>query len=206
MEIQVITEPLELLFIDNPYSDAELDLIWKEIDLLQAANIFLPPEETGSAKTDDGVLMKKNKAVFLDGIYSQRTVSPLLTFAEKLLTPEVKEAMAFINPSHGIFGNANHHTTLLSYYEESDHYDFHFDTSAYTTLSYFFQEPKMFSGGEIVFKAGDSEIEFPMVNNFSIVFPSCYSHAVRKIKMKKQHLNKGLGRYCLTQFVGIGLL
>ena len=96
---------------------------------------------------------------------------------------------------------ATNYSALLSYYQDGDYYESHFDKSAMTILSYFFEEPKQFSGGNIVFS--DFNLELNLENNMVVIFPSCYQHEVKKIKMEGTSFDKR-GRYCVSQFLTFG--
>ena len=208
MKIKNIETSFDLLVLEDVYDDNQTSEIWKELEMLIKSNALLPPELSGSAEYDDGSYKKKNKSLFLDFVYQEnyRFLSPILKYTEEiLLSPEIKDMMEKINPAHGILKVANQHGTLVSYYEKEDAYDFHTDNSAYSTLSYFYKEPKSFLGGEIVFDVNGEVVEIPIQNNMSIIFPSCYRHMVKPIKMKEEDLNKGLGRFCISQFIGINL-
>ncbi len=208
MDIQKITDVAEMLIIKNVFSEKELSEMWDEIRYYYNRQFFYPPELTSPALYEDGTPMKKNIAVFIDTIYNDdsRSISAVMEYTEKkLLSTEIKNCMQDINPVHGIFKNANRHFTLLNYYENSDHYDFHIDADAYSTLTYIYQEPKRFSGGEIVFRVRDNEIKIEIENNMSIVFPSCYEHKVLPVVMEKSDEGKMLGRFSIAQFVSIGV-
>lgn len=208
MHIAQIDVPFDILILQNVYSDYEKERILSELEIMYLSNALQDPESSGTAVYDDGTPMKRNKALFLDNVYNQdyRFISPVLSYSEsRLLSHEVKNEMYKINPSHGILFNATMHNTLVSYYENFDHYDFHKDASAYTFLSYLWKEPKKFSGGDIVFNINDQKFLIEIQNNMAIIFPSCYSHSVTEVKMEKENLGKMYGRFCITNFIGIGL-
>ena len=89
--------------------------------------------------------------------------------------------------------------TLISYYEDTDYYKSHRDDVLITALSYFFVEPKKFKGGEIIFT--DFNLRFEVTNNTTIVFPSHIMHEVSEISLDEKDKGKGLGRFCMNQFV-----
>ena len=208
MIIEKINNPGDILIAKEVFSSEEISIMWDEIKYYYVRNFFYPPELTLSAKNDDGSLKKKNLSVFIDGLYNQesRRLSGILEFTEKrLLSKEIKNTMKEINPVHGIFSNANQHSTLLNYYENNDYYDYHADSSVYSILTYLFKEPKYFSGGEIIFNINNNEIKIDIDNNMSIIFPSSYQHMVLPVTMEKQYCNKMLGRFSIAQFVGVRL-
>lgn len=201
MRIERVRPPFEAVVIYDTYSEQELLEIWKELDFLTNKRVMLPPDFTGSALDEHGVATKKNKAVFLYETYAVESVSPILVYTQKLFNQEVREKFININPVHGMFGVVNSHTTLLSYYEGADKYDFHHDECLYTSVTYLFKEPKAFSGGDISFKVGEDIETFEVKNNMSIIFPSIYDHAVSPVEMDADLGEfSGFGRYCISQF------
>ena len=91
------------------------------------------------------------------------------------------------------------YSTLVSYYEDTDYYKSHRDDVLITALSYFFVEPKKFKGGEIIFT--DFNLRFEVTNNTTIVFPAHIMHEVSEISLNEKDKGKGLGRFCMNQFV-----
>ena len=49
----------------------------------------------------------------------------------------------------------------------------------------------------------DYNIEIEILNNASIIFPSCINHEVSELTMKEEDLNNLNGRICMTQFIGL---
>ena len=88
---------------------------------------------------------------------------------------------------------------MVSYYENSDYYKSHRDDAIVTVLNYFFKEPKRFEGGEIIFT--DYDLKFQVTNEITIIFPSNIKHEVSEIYLDKKYEGKGLGRFCMNQFL-----
>lgn len=200
MNILPKKNPVDHLLIYNTFTDEELRLIWQELDFLTHPNKLKNPKDTKSA-IDNGEVIKKNRGIFLDELYADRNISNILTINRKLLTWEI-----FKNLSNENFiisetlKNINHDTTLISYYEDNHEYKFHHDTSFITIVSYFYKEPKAFSGGNFFLLNDNSKID--IFNNMSIVFFSAIPHAVEKVSIEYQ-LKSGYGRYCMSQFLHI---
>ena len=81
--------------------------------------------------------------------------------------------------------------------EDGDFYLPHVDASVYTVISYFWKEPKKFTGGNLKLK--DFDIEIEVKNNMVIYMPSVYVHEVTPIVMEEKSL--GYGRYSMSQFL-----
>ena len=197
MKLTLYTEPIHFIYIEDLYESAELNSIWQELEFLNSNGKLLDPEMTASAK-EDGVLIKKNKGVFLDVLYTDRNFSNILSINRKTLTSEI------INQKNSWYFKdicSNRDDTLISYYENNDYYKPHKDIALVTICSWFFKEPKKFTGGNFYFV--DHNIKVEVKNNSAIIFPSHIRHAVDTIDMNEQDRNKGFGRYCISQFLSV---
>jgi Rps23 Pro-64 3,4-dihydroxylase Tpa1-like proline 4-hydroxylase len=163
----------------------------------------MPPEETGTAHDlDTGEVLKKNSALFLDGMYARREFSNILTLNRKLFLPEVSFNFQSMDNCFKYIHLTNGDSTLISYYEEKDFYKAHTDTSLLTYLYWCHKEPKKFEGGDLILSELDEGITYK--NNRLVVFPSWRLHEVTPIKMIEEvEPYSGYGRYCITNFVYI---
>lgn len=201
MKINQYDDVFPYVIIEDTYNEKELNLIWQELDFLCSSKSFLPPEnpelETASLS---GEILKKNKSLWLDTFYSNRNSSNILELNRIIFTHYPK---IFQNHPSWIFKNfdCNKDTTLISYYESGGYYKKHKDNSFFTSLTWFFREPKKFSGGDLQIEFGDNILEFEIKNNQTLIFPSIIPHEVTEVKMNTKDLNKKLGRFCMTQFL-----
>ena len=202
--VEILTDKFPLAIVDDYYSLEDLSLIWKELEFLEGKH--QPPDETGSAANDEGENLKNNSGLFLDNIYASqhRDISSILNANGKCAwyhalhsQKDKHDDWLFNNMLLGNFLKWN--TTLLSYYENEDYYDAHKDSSLITILHWLYKEPKRFEGGDIIFP--DYDIGVKVENNKTIIFPGCISHQVLPVKMEEKYKNKGLGRYCITEFI-----
>jgi Rps23 Pro-64 3,4-dihydroxylase Tpa1-like proline 4-hydroxylase len=191
--------PVDFLIIENFFSPEEEKSIWKELDFLTEPNKLLGPADTDTAKdSKTGKNLKQNKGIFLDFIYSDKNVSNILSLNEKIVSPEVKQAIKNLSPYYGIIDNVNATTTLVSYYEDQDYYEPHTDKNPITVLYYFYKEPKKFTGGELVLMGKEIEVK----NNMAVIFFGCFEHSVNPVNYSGNPYS-GHGRYCISQFLGI---
>jgi hypothetical protein len=198
MDIHSIIEPFPHVIITDFYDDNELRLIWQELDFLTYAKKLNPPSRTGQPDN----MMKQNKGLFLDDIYSDRRFSNILQVNRKLFTLPIMKAYADTHYLNENVFNCNSDHTLISYYESSDYYKAHSDLAVVTAVTYFFREPKMFEGGNISFPQFNTTVEIK--NNMTIIFPSILKHEVSAIKMSPEAGKfNGYGRYCMSQFLSI---
>ena len=186
--------------IRNFYNTEELQKIWREISFLTSNEKLLSGDKTSSAKNENNSV-KKNHGIFLDAVYSDRSVSDILTCTKKIFSPEILGELDKINSIFGYLKESNSDLTLLSYYQNNDSYFSHKDKFTFTVLNYFFREPKKFKGGDLRLEQFDLTIKIE--NNMVIYMPSCYLHEATKVEMDENDYFSGNGRYCISKFVSI---
>lgn len=182
--------------VEDFYNEKELGLIWKELDFLTNNGKLLPPHKTGAARDNKGNLQKQNKALFLDEYYTNRNFSNILNVNRKIWNI-VNRDFIKSNLMFRYLHSCNEDTTLLNYYENGDYYLPHHDASVYTVITYFFKDPKSFTGGNL--KLNDWDIEIEIKNNMVVYMPSVYIHEVTPIVMEEN--KTGFGRYSMSQFL-----
>lgn len=193
---------LPVVVIDDFYDEDAVEKIWNEICFLSNDDKLLDPSKTGSAWDDidesEKRLKKKNKGIFLDEVYRQREVSNILIENRKVFSDVVVDKLVEIHPIFRYFRICNSDHTLLSYYENSDYYEPHFDSAFISICSWFYKRPKKFEGGSLSFENGLSvDCKF----NRTTIFPSILNHAVDEIIIDEENKNKNLGRYTITQLL-----
>lgn len=192
--------PFPHIIIDNFYNEEELSEIWKELEFLSRPGVLSPPEETGSASSEDGEFLKQNNGTFLYNFYSNSSISPILKYYRKFYDQGFLEE---IGRKHFIFGyikECNSDDVLLNYYEESDYYKPHKDRAVLTSVYNLYKEPKKFEGGDFSF----SEYAYKPIfkNNSMILFPSIIEHSVEPIKMlESKEKCSTYGRYSIANFI-----
>ena len=191
------------IVLDNFYDEKELQLIWEELEFLNSPEKLLLPEESGSAKTKDGKILKSNRSLFLDSVWNNnRNLSNILTVNRKIFSDDMKVLKESPSWFFQCFRCERDHT-MISFYENCDYYQPHRDESSVTILHWFFREPKKFEGGDFILHYKEGEYCLNIKNNRSIIFPSFIKHEVTKILMQEEHLNQKLGRYCISQFLHV---
>lgn len=190
-------DPFPYLIVEDMYSDEELLLIWQELDFLSYRNKLRPPEKCGSAMKD-GEYLKNNSGIYLDNIYLDRSISNILSINPKLYSENIMKAFSDICFAYGNIAHTNYDTTLISYYENGGYYKPHRDTAIYTAITWFYKEPKCFSGGD--FNFSEYGVKVRIKNNTTILFPSFVEHSVDEIIMDDNDKNFRKGRYCMAQF------
>jgi Rps23 Pro-64 3,4-dihydroxylase Tpa1-like proline 4-hydroxylase len=195
---------LPLVVVDEFYDQSSYEKIWDEICFLNNDPRKLKkPENLDSAYTIENsqkIYLKNTRGLILDEIYKDRSVSNILVENRKLFNADLISELLKLHGFFRYFNTSNHDITKLHYYENLDSYDFHIDQSIITAVTYFLNEPKKFSGGELLI---ENELEIDCIKNRVVIFPSILYHAVKKIEMSEQNTGKNLGRYSITQFIGI---
>ena len=190
-------EPFPYILIDDFYNQSELDGIWEELDYLCNPKRMGRSSIVRGAATIEGQLIKNTWDMFLDRFFTSRDSSNILEVNRKLVDQEI-----YKNHSHWLFNHLdalNEDTTQILYYENNDEYKPHRDLARLTGITWFYREPKKFTGGNLRFPRFDMEIECK--HNRVIVFPSSIHHGVGKVGMEEKDMGKKLGRFTMTQFL-----
>ena len=202
MKITCENKEFPYILIDDFYDQSELDGIWEELDYLcNPKRMGRSSLERGAAGADDenGVHrpLKNTWDMFLDRFFTSRDSSNILEINRKLIDKEI-----FKNHPHWLFNHLdalNGDDTQILYYENNDEYKPHRDLARLTGITWFYREPKKFTGGNLRFPSFDMEIECK--HNRVIVFPSSIHHGVDKVGMEEKDMGKKLGRFTMTQFL-----
>lgn len=195
MNVTLCKQPFEYIIIDDTYTDEELKLIFLELDFFTLSGKLMGAEHTGTAKDFEGRDLKSNKGLFLDDAFSNRDFSNILNLNRKIYEATSNEPSVILKQLH----RSNNDSTLVSYYENNSHYKAHDDLSYLTSLTYLYKQPKKFQGGELVLV--DYGLVFEPWFNRTYIIPSVVRHEVTKVTMEISDCNKGMGRYCITNFI-----
>jgi len=186
--------------VDNWYTPNEEKAVWKELDFFSTT----PKDQTDRAENTivardfDGSPKSKAYRFYIDDFYNKREISPILNCTYKQKTPEFHNIITECMPYARSFLTSNSDNSLISYYEEKDHYRPHHDTSLWTCLIWMVKEPKLFDGGDFILD--DPKIKINLKNNRMIMFPCCFLHSVTPIKFHTKPQETGYGKYTITHF------
>ena len=186
--------------IDNWYTPEEEKAVWKELDFFSATprDQIARAENTVVARNDDGSPKSTAYRFYINEYYKKPNISPILNNMYKQKTLEFHNIIDKCNPYSRSFLSSNNDSSLISYYEENDHYEPHHDTFLWTCLIWMVREPRLFNGGD--FKLNEPDIEVKLKNNRAVFFPCCYLHSVSPIKFHTQPKEIGYGKYTITHF------
>ena len=189
-------EPFPHLIFNNFYNEEELDLIWEEL------NFYTKPNKLFEAKDFGGAFERTNShAIALDELYSKkyRSISNILTVNRKLFTSGILDVFAEIHESCWIAPMCDYDITKVRYYHDKEYYEAHTDKSfQFLAFSYFYKEPKKFTGGELFFPRHNYELTCE--NNSIIILPGWVKHGVKEVKIEDSNYYDGWGRYAITSF------
>ena len=193
------------IIVDDFYDESELTEIWQELDYLcHPRRMMRSSVKNGGAwegvdENGNKNLMKYNWAMWLDNLFgSNRNQSNILEVNRKLFN----NMQLFENHPHWAINDVSsfqRYFTQIAYYENNDEYKVHRDYAKLTCLTWFYREPKKYTGGNLRFPTWDIEIECK--HNRLFCFPSSIPHQVNQVSMEEQDRGKKLGRFVMTQFL-----
>lgn len=195
--MQITSNSKQYLIVDDFFNESELKSLWEELDTLQSKDVLQPPSITAGAKDENGNIIKKNSGIFLDDYYENREDSSILNMYDKFISPEIYARFSTMSPEFKYAFYANFDRTLVSYYENNDHYKPHTDAAILTCLYWCYKEPRVFEGGDL--ELHDIGERISLKNNRLVIFPSPRVHAVTPVSMEE--VGQGKGRYCITKFL-----
>ena len=118
----------------------------------------------------------------------------------KLFQCGVLDKFSEIHGCCSIANQSNSDITKVRYYHDKEYYDPHTDKGfQFLAFSYFYKEPKKFTGGDLIFPKYDFKV--PCENNTMVVFPGWVEHGVRKVSIENSDYFDGWGRYCISSFL-----
>jgi len=189
--------------IDNWYNYNEEKAIWKELEFYTTLpkDKIDKAENTVVAKDKNGKPKSNAFRFYIDKIYTDqgKKYSPILNCLYKLSTLKLDTIVSQCKPYCRSFFSANEYGSLISYYENDNHYDSHFDSSQWTFCAWFVKDREMFTGGDFYFPESNNLVK--LKHNRAVFFPSCYLHAVTPVKFKIEPETIGYGRFTITHFL-----
>ena len=206
----VFEKPFPHLIGHNFYNDDELELIWEEL------KFYTKPGKLLKAKDFGGIVGGTNShALELDSIYrddsdkpersecntsiNYRSISNILTVNRKLFNSGILDVFSEIHECCWIAPSSNFDITKVRYYHNGEGYEPHTDKAfQFLAFTYFYKEPKKFTGGELFFPRHNYELTCK--NNSIIIFPGWVKHGVKEVKIEDSNYYDGWGRYAITSF------
>ena len=187
-----------VVIADNLFTSREYELMFEEFKRIKARGLLLDGDQTLGATNKEGKSLNNNMSCFLDFLYNERNLSDMLVINRKIFSQPVVSKLCELHPFYEYLKAINSDGTLLSYYDSYQNYGDHVDSALITALTWFYEQPKKFEGGDFVIEK-DFVVECKA--NRTVFMPSYMLHAVTPVTPEKP--NKGLGRYTMTQFTYI---
>ena len=196
------SQPLyPFIVIDNWYTPEEEKAVWKELDFLSS----VPREETIRAEnsivaTDNGKPLSKAYRYYLEDYLGPKGFekSAICKSRYKHSSEEFIKIIEQCLPYGRNYRDTNVGATLISYYEDNDYYNTHWDSSLWTILTWCVKDLSYIDGGD--FELPENGTTIKLKNNRTVAFPSCLLHGVTPIKFKKQTPEIGYGKYTISTF------
>ena len=195
-------EPFPHAIIDDFYNEEELELLWKEINYLTSPDRMVKSgKDLGTAESKlSATPLSNGYGIFLNELYKEESYSDILTITDKIFNPNLLNEISNLDYLYNDVKSLNKSSTKLRYYNDTEEYFSHVDTCRYTMISYFYKEPKCFTGGDLHFKDFDYTIEIKP--NRVVFFKSCLYHASTKLVTTKEDTAfSGKGKYSITKFL-----
>lgn len=203
MEFTYIKDGIDAIVIDKFYTESQLSEIMTELKWLTKPSIMVDQSSLVSGEVN-GVIQTSKRGVFLESVFKNFRHSAIISHCiDNTSSDEFKNKVLEHNTLYNSLFYCNVRDHLISYYENSDYYNPHTDSSFFTILSYFYNEPKQFDGGEIVLHSCNSnkQAKIEVEHNRVIIIPSCTVHEVYPIKSEMNNSLSGNGRYCVATFL-----
>jgi Rps23 Pro-64 3,4-dihydroxylase Tpa1-like proline 4-hydroxylase len=202
-KVHLKNEPFPHAIVENFYNTEELHFIWQELEFLTSPNKMIMSSENLHTVFDSITNLPKanNHGIVLDDIYSNRQISDILTITQKLFYPDLLQVFADLHPLMGHATSVKRSITKVRYYENNEHYLPHQDDARFTSVSYFYKEPKVFEGGNLFFNKFNYTIEIQ--NNMMVFFCGAITHSSTEIKMNGFNKFSGYGKYAITKHLDL---
>lgn len=202
MNIEFHKIPETIAIIRGWYSEEELDMIWRELEVVCSPFILVKAGDTldRSAIDADSQPLKKGHGLFLDYLYENvRHRSFILKLNEKLFNKEFIERLIKEDPAFTYFMRTDIDFTLANYYDTQDEYQLHWDKSIYTSNVILWKTPRKFDGGKFLLTS--NELDFDIQSNDMIIFPGYVPHRVTPLVPHDDYIPWKSGRYSLANFI-----
>lgn len=197
---KVPVDNLSAVIVDDWFTEQEYETAFTEGKLL--SSYFGDPSQSGSAVDDEGKPLKNNKSVFLTDVFASWSTSRIAQLSQKKYEKKFVDKMIELDPLFSYLNFINSHDCLVSYYETSDYYKPHRDNSVLTMVTWLYETPKAFRGGDLILRNKDEEIvaEIECLPNRSVIFPGFFLHEVTEISMRPDDMNQNKGRFTISHF------
>lgn len=197
MIVQTFGNDIPIVIFKKIISQDYIDAILNEIRFYNSKGFFLPPEDTASAVNQITGQVKKNKTFFLlnnlseEQIYQSSIVNLHKNHINKIFFNELHNKHSVFK----YFDIINQNDFIINAYSDGDNYFPHADSSTFTSLLFFWDTPKKFTGGELTFN--DYGITYDPEIGDVVIFPGFCTHGVLQVHQQVPDLDSG--RFSIAQ-------
>jgi hypothetical protein len=206
MEFNYIEDGIDAVVIDNFFTEKQLQQIMVELKWLTKQEIMVDESDLfSSADIETGEYQTSKNGIFLERVFINWKHSALISAPFEQFSEDVVNKIVSFNSLFKLLVHCDTRNHLLSYYENSDYYKAHLDTTVFTVLCYFFVEPKQFDGGDLTLHSfdGKRKAEIEIKNNRVVIITGNTMHEVKQITSKMDNSFSGKGRYCNAIFLSV---
>jgi hypothetical protein len=185
MNIERLPEPIDALMISDTFDKNDLKNIINEIKSLSSK-------------------CQQNGELWLSDVYKDLDMSAInTTFMNIFFNNGIIDSLKYINSLYSIYEVVNNHSTRLKYYGEGQSYPLHYDAAAFTVMSFITEDPKNFTGGNLILQVGgDIAYEQEIKNNMTLIFPSSYFSSITEVKINDKSIEDS-GLYEISSYLFI---
>ena len=187
--------------LDNFYTEEEKEKIWIELQYLRANEYGwnTPNYQQNAWDRESGQIYLKNALQYGVNYRSQMDIQSTYNSSIYIYGNKIVKWFDVLTNHAQLYhqlAEISDRSTYITYYPGNDSsYYSHRDACTFTMLSYFFKEPKNFTGGEFYVENRIYEIH----NGFTVIFPSWMKHGSIKVKLIDE-TKKDSGRYAVANF------
>ncbi len=198
MIVQTFGNGVPIVILKNIIKDKYILVMLKEIEQIIVNNLLEDASSSTSA-ISDLKRIKNNRGLFIDDYYNERRDESDILNVHQIVNTILLDELENKHQLFRYFSATNSHNTLLSVYTNSNSYFEHFDRSVITAITYLWNQPKKFTGGNLLFNEYDIQYE-PELGDV-VVFPGFVRHEVSEVQMNND--DPLHGRYAISQFFHI---
>jgi hypothetical protein len=191
--------------IKNFFTEEEYQRMWSELASLCQDELLIDSQSAGGAvDRDTKKLLRNNRGLPLESVYEDCYSSELITITNKMFEKDNLQRLKELDESFYSLEFPIKQTNLINHYMGGHSYGFHRDASLFTAITLFWREPKMFDGGALIFKNGNTTVNPLAGPRDLIIFPGYTEHSVTEVKLKAGVSAGNMsGRISLSKFIKI---
>jgi hypothetical protein len=204
LKISLKRKPFPHLILEDVFTDEEIFLMRREIDVLKQCNLSLSSltSDKDTAKPDGTYEDRaRYQVVYLDQVYKEQENSTISCFLADLLGQGLFFLFSEVEPWAARLSKAAlpfSQTVKINFFSAGDRYKPHRDNSEFTSLYYLQDTPKNYTGGNLNFS--EFNYSFPCNDNTLILFAGHNKHEVTEVTPIDPSKSKSTQRIAINAF------